>query len=204
MPLKMESARSTRPLKRWCFRARVFSHVPGQDASGLRKAAWRAIAGSREAWGENDVNLPTLVPEWLFWALIACLVLAAFQDAMMLKISNYICGAVLLLGVAGAVIAGPQVSLWENGVVFVLALAIGTFLFGRGIMGGGDIKLLAMIGAFLGWKPVLLTIMVGSLSGSLIGLSLIGLGDHHDTVFLGREITRNENISEETARKSAA
>jgi prepilin peptidase CpaA len=46
------------------------------------------------------VNLPTLVPEWLFWALIALLVLAALQDAAMLKISNYICGAVLLLGVA--------------------------------------------------------------------------------------------------------
>jgi cell division protease FtsH len=28
----------------------------------------------------------------------------------------------------------------------------------------------------------------------------VALGDHHDTVFLGREITRNENISEETAR----
>lgn len=32
-----------------------------------------------------------------------------------------------------------------------------------------------MIGAFLGWKPALLTIMVGSLMGSLIGVSLIGL-----------------------------
>jgi leader peptidase (prepilin peptidase)/N-methyltransferase len=40
-------------------------------------------------------------------------------------------------------------------------------------MGGGDIKLLAMIGAFLGWKPALLTIMVGSLLGSLVGVTLI-------------------------------
>lgn len=89
------------------------------------------------------MNLPNLVPEWLFWALIALLALAALQDAMMLKISNYICGAVLLLGIAGAVIAGPQTGLWENGVAFVLALAIGTFLFGRGILGGGDVKLFA-------------------------------------------------------------
>ncbi len=32
-------------------------------------------------------------------------------------------------------------------------------------------------------------------------LGPVAFGDHHDTVFLGREITRNENISEETARK---
>ena len=31
-------------------------------------------------------------------------------------------------------------------------------------------------------------------------LGPVALGGHHDTVFLGREITRNENISEETAR----
>ncbi len=32
-------------------------------------------------------------------------------------------------------------------------------------------------------------------------LGPVAFGDNHDTVFLGREITRNENISEETARK---
>jgi len=48
-------------------------------------------------------------------------------------------------------------------------------VFGKEGMGGGDIKLLAMIGAFLGWKPVLLTMMIGSLTGSVIGISLIAL-----------------------------
>jgi len=62
-----------------------------------------------------------------------------------------------------------------GGILWALAWA-SPYLFGKEGMGGGDIKLLAMIGAFLGWKPALLTIMVGSLSGSLIGLSLIGLG----------------------------
>jgi leader peptidase (prepilin peptidase)/N-methyltransferase len=42
-------------------------------------------------------------------------------------------------------------------------------------MGGGDIKLLAMIGAFLGWKGVIFTIFVSSLTGTLAGMAMIGL-----------------------------
>ena len=37
-------------------------------------------------------------------------------------------------------------------------------------MGGGDIKLLAMIGALLGWEGVIFTIFVASLTGTLVGM----------------------------------
>jgi leader peptidase (prepilin peptidase)/N-methyltransferase len=40
-------------------------------------------------------------------------------------------------------------------------------------MGGGDIKLLAMIGAFLGWKAVVLTILLSSLIGSIVGITIM-------------------------------
>ncbi len=40
-------------------------------------------------------------------------------------------------------------------------------------MGGGDIKLLAMIGAFLGWSSTVFTIMVSSLIGSIVGVTLM-------------------------------
>lgn len=62
-----------------------------------------------------------------------------------------------------------------GGILWALAWA-SPYLFGKEGMGGGDIKLLAMVGAFLGWKAALLTIMIGSLFGSVIGVSLIALG----------------------------
>jgi leader peptidase (prepilin peptidase) / N-methyltransferase len=38
-------------------------------------------------------------------------------------------------------------------------------------MGGGDIKLLAMIGAFLGWPSIPITLFIASLVGSVVGLT---------------------------------
>jgi len=61
-----------------------------------------------------------------------------------------------------------------GGLLWLVAWA-SPFLFGKEGMGGGDIKLLAMIGAFLGWRPTLLTIMVGAIAGSVVGISLISL-----------------------------
>jgi prepilin signal peptidase PulO-like enzyme (type II secretory pathway) len=37
-------------------------------------------------------------------------------------------------------------------------------------MGGGDIKMMAMVGGVLGWKGVILTTFLGSLTGSIIGI----------------------------------
>jgi leader peptidase (prepilin peptidase)/N-methyltransferase len=42
-------------------------------------------------------------------------------------------------------------------------------------MGLGDVKMMLMVGAFLGWQLTLLTIFVGSLLGSVIGILMIAL-----------------------------
>jgi leader peptidase (prepilin peptidase) / N-methyltransferase len=56
-----------------------------------------------------------------------------------------------------------------GGVLWVLG-AIGDFIFKKESMGGGDIKLLAMIGAFLGWKLALLALPLASVIGAVVGI----------------------------------
>ena len=64
--------------------------------------------------------------------------------------------------VAGACLGG--------GIFLLIALA-----YPAG-MGGGDVKLIAMIGAFVGWQAVLVTIILSAFCGALSGLTLILLG----------------------------
>jgi leader peptidase (prepilin peptidase)/N-methyltransferase len=63
------------------------------------------------------------------------------------------------------------------GVLWLVG-AVGTWIFRKDAMGGGDIKMMAMVGAFLGWQGVLLTIFLGALLGTLIfvPISLIKRG----------------------------
>jgi leader peptidase (prepilin peptidase) / N-methyltransferase len=55
-----------------------------------------------------------------------------------------------------------------GGIVFYLIAVLS-----RGGMGGGDVKMMAMVGAFTGWKGVFLTTLIGSVTGSIIGIGLI-------------------------------
>ena len=48
-----------------------------------------------------------------------------------------------------------------------------SLLSGKEGMGGGDIKLLAMIGAFLGWKAILPIVFFSSVLGTLVGVPLM-------------------------------
>lgn len=43
----------------------------------------------------------------------------------------------------------------------------------KGGMGGGDIKMMAMVGALMGWKSVLLTVFLGSFTGAVFGIFLM-------------------------------
>jgi leader peptidase (prepilin peptidase)/N-methyltransferase len=81
-----------------------------------------------------------------------------------------------LVGDASEVIPSPLSAL--TGILagggFLFAVAwIYERLTGVDGMGGGDIKLLAMIGAFLGWPSIPFTIFLASLTGSAVGLGVM-------------------------------
>ena len=59
-----------------------------------------------------------------------------------------------------------------GGSLFLVA-TLYQWLFKREGMGGGDVKLLAMIGGFLGWKSVILTILLSSFIGSIVGIAIM-------------------------------
>jgi leader peptidase (prepilin peptidase)/N-methyltransferase len=60
--------------------------------------------------------------------------------------------------------------------VLWLVGTVGTWVFKEDAMGGGDVKMMAMAGAFLGWQGVLLTIFLGAFLGSLVFLPLMLVG----------------------------
>jgi leader peptidase (prepilin peptidase)/N-methyltransferase len=45
-------------------------------------------------------------------------------------------------------------------------------------MGGGDVKLMGMMGSFLGWRGAVMTIMLGAFAGTIVGMALILLKKH--------------------------
>jgi len=85
---------------------------------------------------------------------------------------------ITIVGLLIGLILGPLV--FGQGILdSVLGVLVGGGLFyaiaviSRGGMGGGDIKFIAMTGAFVGWKGVLIAIFAGSLAGAVVGIGLM-------------------------------
>ncbi|MBI4573762.1 MAG: prepilin peptidase [candidate division NC10 bacterium] len=109
------------------------------------------------------------------------LVVVSFIDLDHQVIPNIITLPGIPLGlVSGLLLGQPSVldrligALAGAGFLY-LVLFYGGVLYGQEAMGEGDLNLVAMVGAFLGWKAVVITILVGCLVGSAVGLSLIAL-----------------------------
>lgn len=108
-------------------------------------------------------------------AFVAALVVVTFIDIEHQIIPDVISLPGIVIGFALALFGlGPA---WTDSLAgillgggFLWAVAASyEWLAGREGMGGGDIKLLAMIGAILGWQAVLLVLLISSISGSVAG-----------------------------------
>lgn len=84
-----------------------------------------------------------MIPTTLLGLLVLLLSAAAVQDVYQLRISNLFPVAVFLLFPVYAIAKGPDATIWQNGVVFLVILALGILAFGAHWLGGGDVKLLA-------------------------------------------------------------
>jgi leader peptidase (prepilin peptidase)/N-methyltransferase len=120
---------------------------------------WCAFAAAVLALGLIDWDT-TLLPDDITLPLLwAGLIAASLQWS----------GTTLSSALWGAVAA--YMSLWLIYWAFKL-------LTGKEGMGYGDFKLLAAIGAWLGWKMLPLTILASSLVGAVIGIGLIVFAKH--------------------------
>ncbi len=117
------------------------------------------------------------------FALCAALFAVSWVDLDWRIIPDVISLPGIVVGIAAASLVMPDIG-WQDSL-YGIALGGGLFyaigeayrwLRGREGMGMGDVKLLAMIGAFLGWQGVIFTIFIGSSLGAAGGIVLGLLG----------------------------
>ncbi|MFH1488531.1 MAG: prepilin peptidase [Pseudomonadota bacterium] len=107
---------------------------------------------------------------------LSSLVVISFIDLDHQIIPDVISLPGILIGLIASVFWLPRVS-WSDSIIGILAgggflylVAAGYEKFtGREGMGGGDIKLLAMIGAWMGWKSLPYIVFISSLTGTVMG-----------------------------------
>ncbi len=123
-----------------------------------------------------------------YMVFLSVIVVITFIDIDYQIIPDRITLPGILIGLISAVLFLPDpllinhsgadsVPLGLSGALIGLITGGGLFysiaVLSKGGMGGGDIKMMAMVGASLGWKSVLMTTFMGSLIGSVYGIGLM-------------------------------
>ncbi len=112
-----------------------------------------------------------------YFVFVEALLVIIFIDFHHQIIPDIISLPGIVLGFAGSLLS-EQVS-WQQSALGILcgggilyAVALGYYLLKKQEgMGGGDIKFLAMIGAFLGWQSLPFVILCSATLGSVIGIA---------------------------------
>jgi len=125
----------------------------------------------------------------VYWLAVGGLVLGTFVDFEHLIIPDRVTLGGILAGLLLSALvpalhgaAGWRESLFQSAVGAAVGWgalwgvgAAGRLIFHKPAMGFGDVKLLGAIGAFLGWRAVVFTIVISSLAGAIVGLTLVVL-----------------------------
>jgi prepilin peptidase CpaA len=109
--------------------------------------------------------------DWLaIFAFLAALIAAAMSDVATFLIPNRYAAAI---GAAFLVYAvGKPLPLWLHGIAAAaLLLAVGVLLFDRGVLGGGDVKLMTAIALWSGFDELPLLLLVTGLAGGVLALA---------------------------------
>lgn len=116
------------------------------------------------------MNLISAAPAWLVLLLAVLLVAAAVEDMVRLRISNIIVVGVLMAAGIAIASAGFPAAVWQNGLVFVGVLVIGTLAFRAGWLGGGDVKLLAALSLWVSLSGAVWVLAAVFLVGGVIAM----------------------------------
>ncbi len=130
-----------------------------------------------------DVSWPLLI----YFIFVSSMIVITFIDLEYQIIPDGITlpGTVLALVFGSTILPDPFsrtdllgfkvsiIGLLLGGGLFYMIRLVGTAVFKKEAMGGGDIKMMAMVGGLLGWKGVLFTTFLGSLLGSVVGVFLM-------------------------------
>lgn len=120
----------------------------------------------------------------VFSALMAALIVISFIDLKIQEIPDEITLPGIAIGPAlGFIFPGllfqyrhlaglfnSALGIIAGGGIIYLAGILGRAIFKKEAMGGGDVKLMAMLGAFLGWRLVILAFFLAPFTGSVVGI----------------------------------
>lgn len=128
-----------------------------------------------------------------YWALCSWLLALSIIDLDTMTLPNPLTQSGLVVGLVFQLVAGflPEAT-WGSGSLnqlmsgifgavlglwlFDLVTVVGSITLGQAAMGGGDAKLAAMLGAWLGWKYMLLAGFLACAVGAFVGGGAIALG----------------------------
>ena len=126
-----------------------------------------------------------------YWILISWLLALALIDIDTMTLPNPLTQSGLVLGLTYQAVLGwsqgglREACLYLMGSIFGAVLGIwlldtifivGSMVLGQPAMGGGDAKLAALMGAWLGWKLLLLAGFLACALGAIVGTSAMALG----------------------------